>query len=75
MREIAAFDGLLIVHAEDAETIDRRHRPGAGYSDFLASRPRQRRERRDRATSIALAEADRLPGCTSCTSRAATRCR
>ena len=42
MDEIAAFDGLLIVHAEDAETID--HAPpahGADYRTFLDSRPRQ----------------------------------
>ena len=42
MREIAAFDGLLIVHAEDPDEID--HAANAGgraYSEFLASRPRQ----------------------------------
>jgi allantoinase len=42
MREIAAFDGLLIVHAEDPDEIE--HAANAGgraYSDFLASRPRQ----------------------------------
>ncbi len=42
MREIAAFDGLLIVHAEDPEEIA--HAPNAGgraYADFLASRPRE----------------------------------
>ena len=42
MREIAAFDGLMIVHAEDPDEID--HAANAGgraYADFLASRPRQ----------------------------------
>ena len=41
MREIAGFDGLLIVHAEDADAIA--HAPdahGRHYRDFLASRPR-----------------------------------
>ena len=41
MREIASFDGLLIVHAEDAHAIeDAPVVPGAHYRDFLASRPR-----------------------------------
>jgi allantoinase len=41
LRQLRTFDGLTIVHAEDAETID--HAPGAHgerYQDFLASRPR-----------------------------------
>jgi allantoinase len=40
MQELSPFDGLLIVHAEDAETIDHAA-PAAGrdYADFLASRP------------------------------------
>jgi len=38
MREIAAFDGLLIVHAEDAREIAEVPR-GRGYSAFLRSRP------------------------------------
>jgi allantoinase len=41
MREIASFDGLLIVHAEDAHVIE--HAPAAGggtYQRFLSSRPR-----------------------------------
>ncbi len=41
MREIRTFDGLLLVHAEDAGSID--HAPaahGRAYADFLASRPR-----------------------------------
>jgi allantoinase len=41
MREISAFDGLLIVHAEDAHRIDEATPPnGASYLDFLNSRPR-----------------------------------
>ncbi len=41
MREIRSFDGLLIVHAEDTETIDHAPDPhGARYADFLHSRPR-----------------------------------
>jgi allantoinase len=42
MREIAGFDGLLIVHAEDAGCIDGAPEPhGAHYADFLSSRPRE----------------------------------
>ncbi|MDV3221551.1 allantoinase AllB [Intrasporangium sp.] len=44
MREIASLDGLLIVHAEDAETIERAAVgvvQGRRYGDFLASRPRE----------------------------------
>ncbi|MFB6720525.1 allantoinase AllB [Kribbella sp. NPDC056345] len=41
MRELSSFDGLLIVHAEDAHSIDHAPPPrGASYRDFLASRPR-----------------------------------
>ncbi|MEV6893189.1 MULTISPECIES: allantoinase AllB [Kribbella] len=41
MREIASFDGLLIVHAEDAHRIDEATQPdGASYRAFLNSRPR-----------------------------------
>lgn len=41
MRELSAFDGLLIVHAEDAHRIDEATPPnGASYLDFLHSRPR-----------------------------------
>jgi allantoinase len=39
MREIAGFDGLLIVHAEDAGCIEEAH--GNHYDDFLHSRPRE----------------------------------
>lgn len=42
MQAVAAFDGLLIVHAEDAHTIDHAPRAtGRAYADFLASRPRE----------------------------------
>ncbi|HWG24390.1 allantoinase AllB [Actinospica sp.] len=41
LRIVAVLDSLLIVHAEDAETLE--HAPGADgrtrYADFLASRP------------------------------------
>jgi allantoinase len=38
---LRGFDGLLVVHAEDAQTIDRAPDPhGRRYLDFLASRPR-----------------------------------
>ncbi|EHR61475.1 allantoinase [Saccharomonospora cyanea NA-134] len=46
MGEIASFDGLLIVHAEDHDTID--HAPacrGTDYDGFLASRPREAENR------------------------------
>ena len=47
--EVAAFDGLLIVHAEDAETIDHAPPPaGVHYRTFLDSRPR-------RAENVAIA--------------------
>lgn len=48
MREIASFDGLLIVHAEDEhaiETAPQDQFPSAHYSDFLASRPREAENR------------------------------
>lgn len=38
MRELASFDGLLVVHAEDPLLI-REARRGPRYTDFLASRP------------------------------------
>jgi allantoinase len=41
MHEIASFDGLLIVHAEDAHRIDTATAPqGSSYQAFLESRPR-----------------------------------
>ena len=49
MAEIAAFDGLLIVHAEDPEVIAATPARGQRrYADFLASR--RRPPRRPRST-------------------------
>lgn len=40
LAEIAAFDGLLIVHAEDAAVLDASPHPSSrAYADFLLSRP------------------------------------
>jgi allantoinase len=40
LAEIAAFDGLMIVHAEDAAVLDNApHRPSRAYADFVLSRP------------------------------------
>jgi allantoinase len=42
MREISSFGGLLIVHAEDAHSIDRApSADGKSYLSFLHSRPRE----------------------------------
>lgn len=41
LREVAAFDALMIVHAEDGHAIDHASAPrGRSYAGFLASRPR-----------------------------------
>ncbi|MGH3587293.1 MAG: allantoinase AllB, partial [Pseudonocardia sp.] len=41
LRELRSFDGLMIVHAEDAHAIDEAPpAQGRRYTDFLASRPR-----------------------------------
>jgi len=41
MAELASFDSLMIVHAEDSDIIDNSPQPsGAVYSGFLESRPR-----------------------------------
>ncbi|MFC7407100.1 allantoinase AllB [Georgenia alba] len=74
LRELTRFGGMLIVHAEDARTIDRAPRPaGARYERFLASRPREaenlavaevvERTRRTggRAHVLHLSSADALP--------------
>jgi allantoinase len=38
--ELATFDGLMIVHAEDGAAVDKARPPHGGrYEDFLASRP------------------------------------
>ncbi|GAA4055244.1 allantoinase AllB [Actinomadura miaoliensis] len=51
MREIASFDGLLIVHAEDpAEIAQAPTAHGTRYGDFLASRPREAENRAVRRT-------------------------
>jgi len=73
LAEVADFDGLLIVHAEDAHTIETAPAPhGPRYADFLASRPRGAeqaaiaavisgaRETRGRAHVLHLADADAL---------------
>ena len=60
MTEIAGFGGLLIVHAEDAHTIERAVRASAPrYADFLASRPP---EAENRAIDTVL-DAARATGC------------
>ncbi|GAB3496366.1 allantoinase AllB [Flexivirga lutea] len=47
---VAEFDGLMIVHAEDAESIAHAPEPHGGrFADFLASRPRE-------AENLAIAE-------------------
>jgi allantoinase len=74
LTEIAAFDGLLIAHAEDADAIAAAPEPsGASYAAFLASRPGAAEESaiarlatcaRDtgaRAHVVHLADADALP--------------
>lgn len=60
MREIASFDGLLIVHAEDAHAIE--HAPaavGGAYQSFLSSRPRD-------AENLAVAGVIELARATGC---------
>ncbi|MFD3733536.1 allantoinase AllB [Streptomyces sp. NPDC058632] len=58
LAEIAAFDGLLIVHAEDPDHLDAAPRHGGPkYADFLASRPRHAE---DTAIARLLAQAKRL---------------
>ena len=58
MREIAAFDGLLIAHAEHADVVvDAPH--GQRYKDFLASRPGHA----ENAAVLLLAELARRTGC------------
>lgn len=45
MAEISSFDGLMIIHAEDAHTLEQTRLEGVAtgpkYDDFLASRPRE----------------------------------
>ena len=50
LRQLRGFDGLLIVHAEDSDAIDRAPScHGGRYGDFLSSRPRA-------AENLAIAE-------------------
>ncbi|MER5539501.1 allantoinase AllB [Streptomyces mirabilis] len=58
LAEIAAFDGLLIVHAEDPHHLAAApHKGGRKYADFLASRPR---DAEDTAIGNLIAQAERL---------------
>ena len=65
MREVASFDGLVIVHAEDAETIDRatditgRRRRLSHYADWALTRPQDA----EVAAISDLIEAVRETGC------------
>lgn len=74
LAEVATFDGLVIVHAEDEHTIDAAPSPdGRGYSGFLGSRPKESEERAiaqviaaaretgARAHILHLSDADALP--------------
>ncbi|MGZ6741084.1 MAG: amidohydrolase family protein, partial [Nocardioides sp.] len=46
LAEAATFDGLVIVHAEDPDTIDEAPQPeGRAYAGFLGSRPKAAEER------------------------------
>ncbi|MFH0515571.1 allantoinase AllB [Streptomyces sp. M41] len=58
LAEIASFDGLLIVHAEDPHHLDAAPQQGGPkYADFLASRPR---DAEDTAIAQLIAQARRL---------------
>lgn len=60
LREVATFDGLMIVHAEDAHALE--HTPdatGRSYDGFLASRPRG-------VENLAIAEAIEAARWTGC---------
>ncbi|WP_329483463.1 allantoinase AllB [Kribbella sp. NBC_01484] len=60
MAEISEFDGLLIVHAEDAHRIDQAPPPdGASYPAFLRSRPRVA----ENAAVVEVIELARRSGC------------
>jgi len=74
LAEAKTFDGLVIVHAEDAATIDSAPQPqGRGYAGFLGSRPKEAEERAiaqvveaarqtgARAHVLHLSDADALP--------------
>ena len=74
LREVASFGGLVVVHAEDEETIDAAV-PASGRATAGSWRP----ARGARRTSPCAGSSRRPPapgaGCTSCTCRARTRCR
>jgi allantoinase len=60
LREVAGFDGLMVVHAEDAHALE--HTPSAAgreYDGFLASRPRG-------VENLAIAEAIEAARWTGC---------
>ncbi|MGW1627060.1 allantoinase AllB [Streptomyces sp. NPDC002172] len=58
LAEIASFDGLLIVHAEDPHHLEAAPQQGGPrYADFLASRPR---DAEDTAIAQLVAQAKRL---------------
>jgi allantoinase len=60
LREVAGFDGLMVVHAEDAHALE--HTPSASgrhYDSFLASRPRG-------VENLAIAEAIEAARWTGC---------
>ena len=60
MAEIASFDGLLIVHAEDAHAVENAPEPqGQSYAGFLSSRPRD-------AENVAIAQVIELSRRTGC---------
>ena len=60
LKEIASFGAMMIVHAEDANAIDRAASPrGDNYTDFLSSRPRG-------AENLAIAEVIELARWTGC---------
>jgi allantoinase len=74
LAEVAGFDGLVIVHAEDPDTIDTAPQAeGRGYAGFLGSRPREAEERAigtvvdavratgGRAHILHLSDADAIP--------------
>ncbi|WP_324786935.1 allantoinase AllB [Streptomyces sp. H51] len=58
LAEIASFDGLLVVHAEDPHHLDAAPQHGGPrYADFLASRPR---DAEDTAVAHLIEQAERL---------------
>lgn len=75
LTETARFDGLVLVHAEDPDVIERAPDPGGrGYAGFLGSRPKAAEERAiatvlaavrrtgGRAHILHLSDADAIPG-------------